>query len=96
MARIVVLYNTERRAAQIPDMSYIRWFRISEDLARLGHEVDIATAEFKWRWHRPVIPMGPNLRRVPLSRVHWRDYDVVKASQRHLQRTGGRRTHHPA
>src|SRR5690606_15670005 len=27
---------------------------------------------------RDVVPMGPRLRRVPLARVRWRDYDVVK------------------
>ena len=92
MARIVTVYASNR-SVELTDMSYIRWFRISEALARLGHDVDIATAEFKWRWRQPVVPMGPNLRRVPLSRVKWREYDVVKTlfhqGFRTLQRFGG-------
>jgi hypothetical protein len=78
VARIILVYNTERRAAELLDMSYIRWFKIGEALARLGHQVDLATAEFKWRLRRPVITMGPRLRRVPLSSVRWDEYDVVK------------------
>ncbi len=78
MARIVTVYNTERRAADLYDMSYIRWFKISEALARRGHQVDIATAEYKFSLRKPVLPMMPNLRRVPLSRVAWDEYDVVK------------------
>ena len=92
MARIVTVYASNR-SVELTDMSYIRWFRISEALARLGHDVDIATAEFKWRWRQPVVSMGPSLRRVPLSRVRWRDYDVVKTlfhqGFRTLQRFGG-------
>jgi hypothetical protein len=78
MARIITVYSTESRATRLVDMSYIRWFRMSAALARLGHEVDIATAEFKWRLRKPVVPMMPGLRRVPISRVRWSDYDVVK------------------
>ncbi|MEM7415337.1 MAG: glycosyltransferase [Gemmatimonadota bacterium] len=78
MARVVTVYNTARRIADIGDMSYIRWFKISEELAALGHHVDMATAEYKWRLRRPVVPMGPRLRRVPLSSVRWGQYDVVK------------------
>jgi len=78
MARIVTVYNTERRAAELRDMSYIRWFRMSEALARLGHDVDMATAEHKFRLRQPVIDMAPRLRRVPISRVRWNDYEVIK------------------
>lgn len=78
MAKVVTVYNTERRITEIGDMSYIRWFKISTELARLGHHVDMATAEYKWRLRRPVVRMGPGLRRVPLSGVSWDDYDVVK------------------
>jgi glycosyltransferase involved in cell wall biosynthesis len=92
MARIITVY-APNRAVQLTDMSFIRWFRISEALARLGHDVDIATAEFKWRWRKPVISMSDNLRRVPLSRVRWGDYDVVKTlfhrGFQTLQRYGG-------
>jgi glycosyltransferase involved in cell wall biosynthesis len=97
MARIVTLYNTERRAADLGDMSYIRWFKISEALAGLGHHVDIATAESKWRLRKPVVQMGANLRRIPLGSVPWGEYDVVKALFHQgfetLRRHGGHR--HP-
>ena len=76
-------------------MSHIRWFKVSEALARLGHDVDIATAEFKWRFRRPIVPMGERLRRVPISRVHWNEYDVVKTlfhrGFRTLEAYGGQR-----
>src|SRR5262245_17668525 len=60
------------------DMSYIRWLKISEALARLGHQVDIATNEPCWFVRRAPLVMTPNLRRVPLARVRWDQYDVVK------------------
>src|SRR5688572_4090818 len=79
MARIVTVYNKERLAAIVPqDMAHIRWRMISEALARLGHQVDMATAEHKFRLRKPIVAMGDNLRRVPLERVRWEDYDVVK------------------
>lgn len=57
-------------------MSGIRWQKISEALARLGHEVDVATDEGRWR--EGAIPMGPRLRRVPLRGLNWSRYDIVK------------------
>lgn len=83
MARIVTVYTSRRH--KLISMSYIRWYKISEALARLGHQVDIATNEFTmWRWwkKKPPIPMGENLRRVPLTKVRWSDYDVVKTLYR--------------
>lgn len=66
-------------------MSYIRWYKISEALARLGHQVDIAIDESSWwsfwRKKSPMI-LGENLKKVPLSKVRWRDYDVVKTLYR--------------
>src|SRR5438309_2043451 len=63
-------------------MGYIRWLKMSEALARLGHEVDIATNEPTWGrmwWHGPSeVRLGPNLRRIPLAQVRWSDYDLVK------------------
>ncbi len=59
-------------------MSYIRWHNMSRALAACGHEVDIATADFKWRPRQPTVNLGGTLRRVPLSRVDWSRYDVVK------------------
>jgi hypothetical protein len=93
MARIVTVYSPERRALSLVDMSYVRWFKISEALARRGHRVDIATAEWRWLLGDTSTPLGPNLRKVPLSRVQWTDYDVVKTLFQQgfdtLQRHGG-------
>lgn len=77
MARIVTVYTDVKQAFVPVDMSYIRWLKISEGLARLGHEVDIATCEPGLRSRFPRI-LAPNLRRVPLARVRWDSYDVVK------------------
>lgn len=85
MAKIVTVYTKTLRASDsragqlVPvDMSYIRWFKISESLARLGHKVDMATGEFKWWSKQAPIQMSQNLRRILLSQVKWSDYDVVK------------------
>jgi glycosyltransferase involved in cell wall biosynthesis len=78
MARIVTVYRMWHRPFRPVDMSYIRWLKISEGLARLGHRVDIATNEPRWFVRRSPLVMGPNLRRVPLARVRWDDYEVVK------------------
>jgi hypothetical protein len=78
MARIVTVYNAERNAISNPrDMGHIRWLRISHALARLGHSVDMASGELSLRVRGPV-RMATNLRRIPLSRVAWTGYDVVK------------------
>ena len=101
MSRIVTVYHS---AAQEPDlaqgglvsltMAYIRWLRMSEELARLGHAVDVAVAD-ELADDRPE-PLGfdaPCPRRVPLSRVRWADYDVVKTEYfkgfETLERFGG-------
>jgi glycosyltransferase involved in cell wall biosynthesis len=68
-----------RRRFKLVDMSYIRWLKISEALARLGHQVDIATNEPRWLARHAPLVMAPNLRRVPLARVRWDEYDVVKS-----------------
>ena len=59
-------------------MSGIRWQKMSEALARLGHEVDIATDESRWDLDRTPVVMADRLRRVPLRGIRWRHYDVVK------------------
>lgn len=79
MARILTVYSPERRATRMIDMSYIRWRKISEALARLGHQVDIATAELRFRLGHRTIQLAPNLWKVPLARVRWSEYDVVKS-----------------
>lgn len=82
MARIVTVYTDRREEFAAVDMSYIRWLKVSQALARKGHQVDIATGESRWRprwWKRPApLAMGTNLRRVPLAGLRWSDYDVVK------------------
>jgi glycosyltransferase involved in cell wall biosynthesis len=78
MVKIVTVYNDWRRRFDPTDMSYIRWLKISEALARRGHQVDIATNELRWLARRAPIPMAKNLRRVSLASVRWNDYDVVK------------------
>jgi len=78
MAKIVTVYNSWRRRFEPVDMSYIRWLKISEALARRGHRVDIATNELVWWLKKSLVQMNQNLRRVPLSTVKWNDYDVVK------------------
>jgi len=77
MARIVTVFTPERRPFVPVDMSYIRWLKISEALAGLGHRVDIAANEPGLRRWLP-LRLGPRLRRVPLAGVRWDRYDVVK------------------
>jgi glycosyltransferase involved in cell wall biosynthesis len=77
VARIVTVYTS--RNFRLVDMSYIRWFKISEALARLGHQVHIATSGLSAWWRRiSATPLARNVQQVPLSRIRWSDYDVVK------------------
>jgi glycosyltransferase involved in cell wall biosynthesis len=78
MSRIVTAYSGSLRPARQVEMGFIRWHRMSAALAALGHSVDIASAELRRRLLRTVETIAPNLRIVPISRVRWRDYDVVK------------------
>lgn len=78
MAKIITIYAGEERGFEPSDMSYIRWLKISEALARCGHEVDIATNEPVWKRDKSPIPMSRNLKRVPLPEVKWSDYHAVK------------------
>ena len=78
MSRIVTVYSPELRSARLVEMGYIRWYRMSAALAALGHSVDIASAELSRRLRGKAESLGPNLRMVPISRVQWREYDVVK------------------
>jgi len=54
-------------------MADIRWLKISQALARAGHQVDMAM-------HGDCAPLPPlpNLRSVELSRAKWNEYDAVK------------------
>lgn len=78
MARILTVYTSSRRTWRAVDMSFIRWLRISEALARRGHDVDIATHEWRWWLRRAPVHLAPRLRMVPLGAVRWDEYDVVK------------------
>ena len=78
MSRIVTVYSNSLRSAREVEMGFIRWYRMSAALAALGHTVDIASAEWRRRIFRTVETVAPNLRIVPISRVRWHEYDVVK------------------
>jgi hypothetical protein len=81
MARIVVVYNTERfRVAEPVDMARIQLIEMASALARLGHHVDIATAEIPLQLGRGPVEMTERLRRVALSRVRWEEYDAVETN----------------
>jgi len=81
VTRIVLVYNTERLGIADPvDMARIQLAETAHALARLGYEVDIATAELSLRLGgRPVV-IADRLRRVPLARVDWTTYDVVETN----------------
>lgn len=78
MARIATVYSARRDPWDLRDMSFIRWQKISEALARSGHEVDIVTNESRWKHGRTPVVMAERLRRVPLGGIEWSEYDVVK------------------
>jgi hypothetical protein len=81
MARIVMVYNTQRiRIAEPTEMARIQMLETARALVRLGHAVDIATAELTMELTRRPIAMQARLRRVPLSSVRWREYDVVETN----------------
>ncbi len=86
MANIVTVYRGNGFA--LDDMAGIRWLKISETLARAGHQVDMAI-----RGDAEPLPSHPNLRRVQLQAVNWRAYDVVKTLFHHgfdvLRKYGG-------
>ena len=93
MSRIITVYSGSLRSAREVEMGFIRWYRMSAALAALGHQVDIASAELRRRIVPRAETIAPNLRVVPISRVRWADYDVVKtlfhAGFETLERHGG-------
>lgn len=97
MSHIVTVYSSSLRPARQVEMGHIRWYRMSAALAALGHSVDIASAELSRRVFRTAETIAPNLRIVPISRVRWSDYDVVKtlfhSGFETLERYGG--ANHP-
>jgi hypothetical protein len=78
MARIVTVFSRSRRPLKLVEMSYIRWVKISEALARLGHEVHFAASAIRW-WpgSHAVLPRH-GVRVVSLGTVRSSHYDVVK------------------
>jgi hypothetical protein len=62
------VYRMSRRRFHLENMSGIRWLKISQELARCGHEVDIATNELRWLFRTAPLAMAPHLRRMPLAR----------------------------
>lgn len=90
MAKIVTVFRGS--GFSLDDMSGIRWLKISEALARAGHQVDMAI-----RGNAERLPSHPKLRRVELERVRWNDYEVVTTLFHHgfevLHKYGG--TAHP-
>jgi glycosyltransferase involved in cell wall biosynthesis len=82
MLKIITVYKhrlTEKDASlgilNPIDMSNGRWIKISEALSRLGCKVDIAIPD-------TVVTENLNsngyLKMIPLSKVNWNDYDIVK------------------
>ncbi len=78
MARIVTVFSPSRRPLRLVEMSIIRWVKISEALARRGHEVHFASDAVSWWPVRDRVVLRNGVRRVPLRGIRWRDYNVVK------------------
>ena len=74
-------------------MARIQLVETARALAALGHEVDIATAELRFLARRRPIVMARGVRRVPLTRARWSDYDAVETNFHQgwetLERYGG-------
>lgn len=74
MARIATVCSPFYRAPIEPcTMDAVRWMRISEAFANVGHDVDIVVAG-----PVPEQAVSENLRYVSADEVRWDDYDVVK------------------
>jgi glycosyltransferase involved in cell wall biosynthesis len=72
--RIATLYRSRTYTEFRPTaMNLVRWLRISEGLARLGHRVDMIV-----NLEGDAEPSRPNLRFVAYRDVDWDRYDVVK------------------
>ncbi len=72
--RIACVYRADRCPDLVPAaMDTLRFFRMSEALARRGHDVDVILD----RAPEPR-PLAAHLREVPFRFVGWGDYDVVK------------------
>lgn len=74
-------------------MDMIRWLRVSEELAKSGFFVDMITNETTDR----INVMAKNLRRLPISKFFYKNYDVIKTNYNEgfntLEKLGG--SNHP-
>jgi hypothetical protein len=70
----IACVHTERNLAGevVGAMNVIRYLRMSEALARRGHEVHLVVGGHAG------LPANHGVREVPASQVRWHDYDVVK------------------
>ncbi len=76
-----MVYNRERLGIAKPlDMARIQMIESANALARYGHDVDIATAELRLQFGRSPEVLSERVRRVPISRVRWGEYDVVETN----------------
>lgn len=93
MSRIITVYSPRLRPSARVEMADIRWHRISAALAARGHTVHMASAELKWRMRRVRSDSsgGPTI--VPITKVDWQSYDMVKtlfhSGYETLERYGG-------
>ena len=72
--RIATVYKRDSYSRFSPaKMSTIRWLRVSEGLASLGHRVDMIM-----NGNGPDCTAVPNLRTVQFADADWSSYDVVK------------------
>jgi glycosyltransferase involved in cell wall biosynthesis len=86
MAKIVTVYikspreHDKQNGILIPtDMSYIRWYKISEALARLGHQVDMAIPDsINESSEKSQTSSGLEVKKISLSKINWDYYDVIK------------------
>jgi glycosyltransferase involved in cell wall biosynthesis len=78
LSRVVTVYSPRLLTTPTVEAGFIRWHRISAALARLGHSVDIASAELRYRLPVSTTSREGEPRIVPITRVRWSDYDAVK------------------
>ncbi len=72
--RIACVYRREHNAnPSLCDMAWIRLFRMSQALARRGHQVDILLNRYP-----DARPLAPNLRQIPFYLARWDRYQIVK------------------